>query len=210
MFSSIDRSGRYAYRNQANIMQWNLARFAETLLPLLDLEPDKAVAVAMEVLDAFPDLYEQYWLDGMRQKLGLQTVEADDFEFIAALLEWMQKSRADFTNTFRDLSAEEPLTDDRYQDTDFQAWYSRWQERLDRNGQPKSTAYSLMQSVNPAVIPRNHRVEKALLAAEEDENFSYLHKLLAALAQPFEEKAEMADYRDPSPDDGTYRTFCGT
>ena len=210
VFSSIDRSGRYAYRNQANIMQWNLARFAETLLPLLDLEPDKAVAVAMEVLDAFPDLYEQYWLDGMRQKLGLQTVEADDFEFIAALLEWMQKSRADFTNTFRDLSAEEPLTDDRYQDTDFQAWYSRWQERLDRNGQPKSTAYSLMQSVNPAVIPRNHRVEKALLAAEEDENFSYLHKLLAALAQPFEEKAEMADYRDPSPDDGTYRTFCGT
>ena len=106
VFSSIDHGGRYAYGNQPSIAQWNLARFAEALLPLLDPDPEKAVAVATEVLEEFPAVFERYWLAGMRKKLGLRTDEAGDVELVQALLDWMQKSRADFTNTFRDLSAD--------------------------------------------------------------------------------------------------------
>ena len=192
MFSSIDHAGRYAYGNQPAIAQWNLARFAETLLPLLDPDQEKAVAVATEVLDEFPAVFERYWLAGMRKKLGLQTDEAGDVELIRSLLDWMQKSRADFTNTFRDLSSEEPPAGDRYRDPDFQAWYSRWQERLGRDGRPNAAAYALMRAVNPAVIPRNHRVEEALSAAEERDDLSVLHRLLAALASPYEARAELA------------------
>ena len=136
VFSSIDHAGRYAYGNQPAIAQWNLARFAETLLPLLDPDQEKAVAVATEVLGDFPALFERYWLAGMRKKLGLQTDEAGDVELIRSLLDWMQKSRADFTNTFRDLSSEEPPAGDRYRDPDFRAWYARWQQRLGRDGRP--------------------------------------------------------------------------
>ena len=114
VFSSIDHAGRYAYGNQPAIAQWNLARFAETLLPLLDPDQEKAIAIASEVLGEYPALFERYWLAGMRQKLGLQTDEAGDVELIRSLLDWMQKSRADFTNTFRDLSSEEPPAGDRY------------------------------------------------------------------------------------------------
>src|SRR5205814_1836883 len=128
VFSSIDHAGRYAYGNQPAITQWNLARFAEALLPLLDPDPQKAVAVATEALGEFPVLFERYWLSGMRQKLGLQTAEADDAELIQALLGWMEKSRADFTNTFRALSSEGPPAGDQFQDPDFRAWYARWQD----------------------------------------------------------------------------------
>ncbi|WZO98255.1 YdiU family protein [Isosphaeraceae bacterium EP7] len=210
VFSSIDHGGRYAYGNQPNIVQWNLTRFAETLLPLLDPEPETAVALATEALEAFPAMFEQYWLAGMRRKLGLQTDEVGDLELIRSLLDWMQASRADFTNTFRDLSSEEPLADDRYRAPDFQAWHFRWQERLGRDGQPKATAYALMQSVNPAVIPRNHRVEEALSSAEEQDDLSVLHRLLEALASPYQARADLAEYQDPPPGDGAYRTFCGT
>ncbi len=116
VFSSIDHAGRYAYGNQPRIAQWNLARFAETLLPLLDTDPEKAVAVGHGSADEYPTLFERYWLAGMRKKLGLQTDEAGDVELIRSLLDWMQQSRADFTNTFRDLSAEEPPAGDRYQE----------------------------------------------------------------------------------------------
>ena len=182
VFSSIDHAGRYAYGNQPAIAQWNLARFAETLLPLLDSDQEKAIAIASEVLGEYPALFERYWLAGMRKKLGLQTAEAGDVELIRSLLDWMQKSRADFTNTFRDLSSEEPPAGDRYRDPDFQAWYSRWQLRLSRDGRPNTSAYAAMRTVNPAVIPRNHRVEEALSAAEDHDDLSVLHRLLAALA----------------------------
>ena len=146
----------------------------------------------------------------MRKKLGLQTGEAGDVELIRSLLDWMQKSRADFTNTFRDLSSEEPPAGDRYRDPDFQAWYARWQDRLGRDGQPNTSAYAAMRAVNPAVIPRNHRVEEALSAAEEHDDLSVLHRLLAALASPYEAGADSAQYREPPADDCGYRTFCGT
>jgi serine/tyrosine/threonine adenylyltransferase len=210
VFSSIDRAGRYAYGNQPAIAQWNLARFAETLLPLLESDQEKAVAIALEVLGEFPALFERYWLAGMRKKLGLRTEEAGDAELIRSLLDWMQKSRADFINTFRDLSPLGPPAGDRYRDPDFQAWYSRWQHRLRHDGRADSSAHAAMQAVNPAVIPRNHRVEEALSAAENHDDLSVLHRLLAALASPYEAGANSAQYQDPPLDDGNYRTFCGT
>ena len=210
VFSSIDHGGRYAYGNQPAIAQWNLARFAETLLPLLDPEQEKAIAIALEVLGDYPALFERYWLVGMRKKLGIQTSEAGDVELIRSLLDWMQKYQADFTNTFRDLSSKEPPAGDRYRDPAFRAWYSRWQHRLTRDGQPTTSAYALMRAVNPAVIPRNHRVEEALSAAEDHDDLSVLHRLLAALALPYEAGADSAQYQDPPTDDCNYRTFCGT
>jgi uncharacterized protein YdiU (UPF0061 family) len=210
VFSSIDRAGRYAYGNQPAIAQWNLARFGETLLPLLDPDPEKATAIASEVLGEYPALFEGYWLAGMRKKLRLQTGEAGDIELIRSLLDWMQKSRADFTNTFLALSSEEPPAGDRYLDPDFRAWYSRWRLRLNRDGRPNTSVYGVMRAVNPAVIPRNHRVEEALSAAEELDDLSVLHRLLVALASPYEGGADLAQYQDPPADDCNYRTFCGT
>ncbi len=210
VFSSIDRAGRYAYGNQPAIGQWNLARFAEALLPLLDADQEKAVEAASEVLGDYPARFEGYWLAGMRQKLGLQTAEDGDAALIRALLDWMQEARADYTNTFRDLSSEEALAGDRYQDPAFQAWYSGWQDRLRRDGRPVAAAAAQMRAANPAVIPRNHRVEEALSAAEEHDDLSVLHRLLAALASPYEAGPEAAPYQDPPPDDCNYRTFCGT
>src|SRR5262249_40293004 len=116
VFSSIDHAGRYAYGNQPAIAQWNLARFAEALLPLLDPEPEKAVALALEVLGEYSALFEAYWLAGMRKKLGLRAGEAKDGDLIRSLLDWMQVSRADFTNTFRDLASEGPPAGDQYGD----------------------------------------------------------------------------------------------
>lgn len=210
VFSSIDHAGRYAYGNQPAIAQWNLARFAETLLPLLDSDQEKAVAAALEVLGEYPALFERYWLAGMRKKLGLQTDDANDLDLSRSLLDWMQKSQADFTNTFRDLSSEGPPAGDRYREPDFLAWHARWQHRLSRDGRSNASACAVMRAVNPAVIPRNHRVEEALSAAEDLDDLSVLHRLLAALALPYEARPDLAPYRDPPPDDGNYRTFCGT
>ena len=168
------------------------------------------MAVATEVLDEFPALFERYWLAGMRKKLGLRTDEAGDAELVRSLLDWMGKHRADFTNTFRDLSVEGPPVGDRYGEPDFQGWHARWRQRFGREGQPVASAVSLMRSVNPAVIPRNHRVEEALSAAEERDDLSVGQCLLAALTTPYEHNAERGHYQEPPPDNGLYRTFCGT
>jgi serine/tyrosine/threonine adenylyltransferase len=209
VFSSIDHAGRYAYGNQPAIAQWNLARLAETLLSLIDPDPDAAVAAATTALEEFPAVFDRYWLGGMRAKLGFQTEEADDAGLVQELLGWMQATRADFTNTFRDLSEGMPVGE-RYEDAKFRAWYARWQERLGREGRSVESASAAMRAVNPAVIPRNHRVEEALTAAEERDDLSVLHDLLAALATPYEPGPNAARYRDPSPDACRYRTFCGT
>jgi uncharacterized protein YdiU (UPF0061 family) len=210
VFSSIDHAGRYAYGNQPAIAQWNLARFAETLLPLLAPEQEEAVAIATKALGQFPALFEQYWLTGMRAKLGLQSAEAGDLELAQTLLTWMEKTRADFTNTFRDLSADELPTPSRYDDPDFRAWHSQWQRRLSREGRPSTVFHVAMRNVNPAVIPRNHRVEEALAAAEEHGDLSVFERLLTALAKPYDAGPDTAMYQEPPADDGNYRTFCGT
>lgn len=210
VFSSIDRGGRYAYGNQPSIVQWNLTRFAETLIPLLAAEQDNAIEIAKRALGEFPGLFEQYWLAGMRAKLGLQNAEAGDVDLALSLLKWMQKVRADFTNTFRELASEGPLTGCAYEDTDFQAWQTQWQQRLSREGRSMDAVRAAMNSVNPAVIPRNHRVEEALAAAENNNDLSVLNRLLEVLVKPFEAGPETASYRSLPPDDAGYRTFCGT
>jgi len=210
VFSSIDHAGRYAYGNQPSIAQWNLARFAETLLPLLDPNQEKAVALAMEALGEYPALFEGYWLAGMRRKLGLLTAQEGDLELVRSLLDWMQKNQADFTNTFRNLSSEALPESDRYQDKVFQDWHARWQHRLSSEGRPDASAYEAMRAVNPTVIPRNHRVEEALSAAEEHDDLTVLHRLLAALASAYEATPSSAPYQEPPAEEGRYRTFCGT
>ncbi|WP_425614079.1 YdiU family protein [Anatilimnocola sp. NA78] len=210
VFSSIDHGGRYAYGNQPTIAQWNLARFAETLLPLLHPEQQQAIDIAMAALTEYTSIFEGYWLGGLRKKLGLQTSETGDADLIRSLLAWMQSSAADFTNTFRSLASSELPVAENYQAPEFRAWHATWQERLRREGRPLESIYSEMQSINPAVIPRNHRVEEALSAAEENDDLSVLHRLLAALSSPYRPTAATAPYQEPPRDECGYRTFCGT
>ena len=208
VFSSIDSYGRYAYGNQPHIAQWNLARFAETLLPFFDPDEQKAVSLAMEILEDFPRLFEEFRLNGLRKKIGLRTPEPDDAALIESLLAWMEKSRADFTNTFRELSDSGDLAGSLGQDDEFRAWHDRWLQRIGPSGM--ADAKALMRSVNPAIIPRNHRVEEALSAAELSDDLSVLNRLLDALANPYETRSGFEAYREPSVDDANYRTYCGT
>jgi uncharacterized protein YdiU (UPF0061 family) len=129
---------------------------------------------------------------------------------LQGLLDWMEKSRADFINTFRDLSADAPPEGERYLNLDFRDWYARWQERLGREGTPKAASAARMQAANPAIIPRNHRVEETLTAAEERDDLGPLHVLLAALSFPYEPTGDWERYRDPPDDECGYRTYCGT
>lgn len=211
VFSSIDQNGRYRYRHQPMMMQWNLARFAETLLPLFDPSQEQAVAMAEESLHAFPGIYQTHWIGGMRKKLGLFTEEEGDSELIAGLLTWMDQHRTDYTNTFRALTEPALPQDAMFRESSFMEWHSRWQQRLTRQPQSQSESLQLMQANNPVIIPRNHRVEEALTAASEQGDYTVLQRLLAALAQPYEDDPEYFDYRTPpAPSERVYQTFCGT
>jgi serine/tyrosine/threonine adenylyltransferase len=210
VYSSIDRHGRYAYGNQPAIAQWNLARLAEALLPLFDADAEAAVSMAREVLNEFPALFERHWLNGMRAKLGLQIAAEGDRSLIDSLLDWMAKSGADFTNTFASLASVDPPAGDRYQETEFVTWHARWRERLRREDHSKTDSFAVMRAANPVVIPRNHRVEEALSGAEEREDLTVLHDLLAAIISPYDDSVDRAKYQDPPADECGYRTFCGT
>ena len=211
VFSSIDSNGRYAYGNQPQIAIWNLARFAETLLPLLHDEEEQAIAIAEGALGEFGEQYHGHWLAGMRAKLGIANEEDQDEELVRDLLVLMQKHRADYTNTFR------ALTSDAIEETalhgveEFQRWNERWQARLERQTASREEARQLMRGSNPAVIPRNHRVEEALEAASERGDYSVMERLLAVLEQPYAHSSEQAPYCEtPDPSGLPYRTFCGT
>lgn len=210
VFSSIDHAGRYAYGNQPHIAQWNLARFAEALLPLLHADTERAVTIATEILNDFATRFEHYWLTGMRRKLGLDTADPDDGALVQALLGWMQAAGADFINTFRELSSESPPVGCQYEAPEFQAWYVAWQDRLSREGTAGPLAAERMHAVNPAVIPRNHRVEEVLAAAEDHDDLTPLRRFLAVLATPFQVSADTMSYCEPASDDAHYRTYCGT
>ncbi|WP_394231978.1 YdiU family protein [Niallia oryzisoli] len=211
VFSSIDREGRYAYRNQPFIGGWNLARFAETLLPLLHDEEEKAVAMAQEELSGYMEIYQSYWLNGMRAKLGIMNEELEDQALIEDLLNMMQKHRADFTNTFRALTFDRPEETAMNGINAFDNWYGKWKARLERQEGMKESAQELMRNSNPAVIPRNHRVEAALKAAVEENDFSVMEKLVAVLSKPFAHSPEQEEYgKTPEPTNTPYQTFCGT
>jgi uncharacterized protein YdiU (UPF0061 family) len=211
VFSSIDHHGRYGYGRQPQIAQWNLARFAETLLPLIHEDPQEAASMASEAISGFSDTFRYHWLAGMRAKLGLSNQEADDGALVEDLLDCMHRHGADFTNTFRDLASgclpEAPV----FRAPDFKQWFERWQARLKRQPDSREASRRLMNTHNPAVIARNHRVEEALAAAAERDDFTVMEKLLGILSRPYQDRPEQAGYRLPPPASAQpYRTFCGT
>ena len=210
VFSSIDYHGRYAYGNQPDIAVWNLARFAETLLPLLHDEQDDAIDIAKGAISEFTQLYKCNWLRGMRSKLGIYNEEPADETLIQSLLELMLKYRADYNNTFRALTFDRVVDSDLFKSSEFCEWYKRWESRLSRQEQAKELTLELMKKSNPAVIPRNHRVEEALKAATEGD-YSIMEKLSDVLSKPYEHLPEQEDYDVPAPPSASsYRTFCGT
>lgn len=211
VFSSIDRQGRYAYGNQPYIAGWNLARFAETLLPLLHEDEEQAVQLAQDAIAQFSELYHHHWLQGMRAKLGLLDEEAEDEALIKELLELMEKHSADYTNTFLALTFDRLEGTALFGTTEFAEWNERWQARLDSQGEEKEVSRQLMRTNNPAVIPRNHRVEEALEQAENHGDLSVMEKLLAVLSDPFAHSPEQAEYAElPAQCNTSYQTFCGT
>lgn len=210
VFSSIDHKGRYAYANQPYIAQWNLARLAESLLPLMDDERENAIEMAEEALNAFEDIYKSKWLSMMGSKLGLHRSDQKDEALVTELLDWMHQHKADYTNTFRDLSKQELPRESAYTTESFQAWHTRWQNRLEEQEQGWDSSVTLMDSVNPAVIPRNHKVEEALQEGEEGD-LNPFHSLLQALENPYQDGDHLTPYQSPAePSEKLYQTFCGT
>jgi serine/tyrosine/threonine adenylyltransferase len=218
VFSSIDERGRYAYANQPHAAAWNLARFAETLLPIIDSDSGRAIELASEVLSTFTTLFADRWLAGMRRKLGLSANEEGDRALADALLDAMHRHQADFTLTFRglcDAAAEQPdetrvrgLFGDA---SDYDHWAQRWRARLARESITPKARAEAMRQVNPAYIPRNHRVEQMIVAAVERGDFAPFEELLAVLSQPYQEQPALTAYADPpQPDERVLRTFCGT
>lgn len=211
VFSSIDIHGRYAYGNQPYIAAWNLARFAETLLSLLHANEEQAVKLAEDAISDFTGLYHRNWLAGMRAKLGIFNEEQQDESLIEGLLSMMQKYRADYTNTFRALTFDKPEDTVLFGTTEYAQWHEMWQARLGRQQESKASSHQLMRSSNPAIIPRNHRVEDALEAAVEQGDYSVMERLLDVLSSPYAHSPEQADYTTLPPlSSRPYQTFCGT
>ncbi|KAB2951963.1 YdiU family protein [Heliorestis acidaminivorans] len=211
VFSSIDRQGRYAYGNQPTIGAWNLARFAETLLPLIDEQEQKAIELAQRAIEEFTTLYHHHWLKGMGAKLGIFKIDHQDESLINELLRIMEKYHADYTNTFR------ALTNDRLEDkalfeaVEFKQWHEQWQARLSKQKESREAIEELMKKSNPAVIPRNHLVEEALQSAVKEEDYRIMERLLAVLAHPYDHSCEIDEYfTAPVQSEQPYRTFCGT
>jgi len=215
VFSSIDHGGRYAYANQPPIAQWNLARLAETLLPLLHAETAMAIAAATDVLQSFPDRYHGYWGHGMRAKLGLADREPEDAVLIDDLLALLHAQSVDFTSCFRALSSSAlgdatPARSLFAEPTAFDAWSDRWRAQLSSQDSDPQAIAEAMDRVNPVYIPRNHQVEDALSAATAGD-LGPFRRLLDVLAQPFDERPGLEPYAAPAPPDfGSYQTFCGT
>ena len=271
VFSAVDRQGRYAFNNQPQIGQWNLIRFAETLLPLFaesvtaeQGKPEEVVVMmAQEVLNEYESTYKHYWLNNMRQKVGLAPTEkqlspkeifekslmgnldenaeeksdqestpvdttaddiarekahrinANDHALILRLLDIMQEQKADFTLTFYQLSKDvnnlETVREQFEDPKDFDIWAAKWQNRLTEEDSTKEQQQALMQSVNPVYIPRNHQVEAAIRAAEDNNDFSKFDELHKVLQKPFEVQDGMDEYMlAPKPEEVVKQTFCGT
>jgi serine/tyrosine/threonine adenylyltransferase len=209
VFSSIDQMGRYAYYNQPVITKWNLSRFAECLIPLIDKNQEKAIQLATEIINSFEKKYEEKWLKMMRDKLGLFGIDEKDKFLILDLLTWMHQKKMDYTNTFCHLMNENIKEDKYYEDEDFQNWKKRWNERLKTNNNTTEKSLKLMRTANPIVIPRNHKVEEVLKAAEKN-NLKPLTQLVEILKDPYSNQKNILDYQIPSNLDKKYQTFCGT
>jgi len=223
VFSSIDRHGRYAYSNQPSMGLWNLSRLAEAVLPLLDENPQAAVKVAHEFLESYAERYESAWLAGMRAKCGLTACSDakgdEDKALIDELLDVMADNRADFTLTFYRLSrmADQPSE----QDNDLRklfdhpaqidAWLAKWRQRLRLETQTNDARQETMQAINPVYIPRNHQIEAAIRAAEDQGDFAVFHELHTVLQNPYGQQEGKERYMQaPQPEEVVEYTFCGT
>jgi len=217
VFSSIDAHGRYAFGNQPAIAQWNLSRLAEVLLPLIDARPEKAVELATAAVESFMTEFDARFLAGMRRKLGLASAAEGDADLLRRLLLAMARSHADFTLTFRTLArvAESPAREPELHallgnDPDVDAWLAAWRAAMARDPTPPAARVAGMYASSPAFIPRNHRVQAALDAAEAGDHGPFL-ALLAVLRRPFERQPESGAYaQPPSPSERVLQTFCGT
>lgn len=209
VFSSIDHYGRYAYGNQPPIGAWNLARFAEALLPLFHDEQEEAIKLAEDALNEYRKIFELYWINGMRAKLGIFNEEEDDKKLITQLLDMMKSSESDYTNTFLALTFDEKNLSNIYETEEFPQWKKQWQGRLSRQRESLNEVKERMKQHNPAAIPRNHRVEEALEAAENGD-LSVMKKLLKILEKPYSHTLEQKEYRSVPEANVPYRTFCGT
>ena len=209
VFSSIDKFGRYAYSNQPPIAKWNLARFAECLIPLIDKNEETAIKIATDVIDNFQNIYEKKWLNMMRDKLGLFGEDKNDRQLIDDLLNWMEKYKIDYTNTFCHLM-EIKIDENTYKDEAFITWFDVWKKRSKLNNSSKEKQIELMKKNNPIVIPRNHKVEEALTEANNG-NLEKMKKLNDILKNPYSNQEDIAEYQVPAPiSNEKYQTFCGT
>jgi uncharacterized protein YdiU (UPF0061 family) len=218
VFSSIDSMGRYAFSHQPKAAQWNLARLAEALLPLIHPSEATAVELATTVVADFMSQYDNQWLSGMRSKLGLVTGQAGDGELVQALLDIMHGQNVDYTLAFRSLANStsdettlEPLRALFSAPAAIDAWVQQWRYRLTMDPMTPTARCALMRQANPQVIPRNHQIAAAITAAEADLNFEPFNALHEALARPYEERLDRAAYtRPPTESERVRRTFCGT
>ena len=209
VFSSIDKTGRYAYCNQPIITKWNLARLAECLIPLINTDQNKAIELATDIINSFEKKYEEKWMEMMRHKLGLSVLDEKDKFLILDLLTWMHQHKADYTNTFCYLMSEKIQNDKIYTDDHFKIWKKRWQERLKKEKNIQDKSIKLMKKNNPIVIPRNHKIEEVLNAAQED-NLKPFLRLLEILKKPYSSREGLKDYQTLSNSDEKFKTFCGT
>jgi len=217
VFSSIDEYGRYAYANQPRIALWNLTRLAECLLPLLSDDQDKAVAEAQDLLGAFAEHFNDAYKAGLRKKLGLFSERDDDQALAQDLLDAMAAGKADFTLTFRGLTkaaGSGETSDVRHlfeEPAAFDEWVARWRGRLAQEPQSAIEREAAMRAVNPAFIPRNHRIEAVIQAAVANDDYAAFEELLTALAKPYDDQPAFAAYADPpAPHERVCQTFCGT
>ena len=208
VFSSIDKFGRYSFSNQPSITKWNLARLAECLLPLIDKNEDIAIKIATEIIDNFQNIFEIKWLKMMRDKLGLFGEDKNDLELINSLLNWMETNQADYTNTFCYLMNIGSFKKEVYKNKNFIDWFEKWEKRILINGRTKENSLKLMKKNNPIVIPRNHKVEEALEAANNN-NLEPMNNLLSILKKPYSTHGNIKVFQEPS-NNQNYQTFCGT
>ncbi len=203
VFSSIDLSGRYSYGNQPQITKWNLARFAESLLPLIDEDKKKSIDKATNIINEFDTIFRNKWLVMMKNKLGITNLyDKEANEIIINLLKWMEINKADFTNTFLFLQGEEVENKKIYDETFFVKWLGNWKQKKDKN------ASSRMSRYNPKVIPRNYIVEEVLNSANEG-NLKLLNDLLKVIEDPYKENNNN-NYYQKSFNSPNFKTFCGT
>ncbi len=208
VYSSIDHQGRYAYGNQPNIGHWNLVRFAETLLPLLHEEKERAIELAQYALDYYAERFNAAYKRRLLAKIGIEQEQEGDFYLVQQLLNLMQASDADFTHTFRALSEERAVPLQLEAAPEYQEWRTVWESRL---GSQKAESLEAMRRVNPWIIPRNRWVEEAIEAVVEKGDFEPLGHLMGALERPFEGSEATREFlTKPYEEDESYQTFCGT